>query len=139
MGIIEQRISLNGARLDGFPGLVAKAYLYACRDDDGQNENRYAPLYFWREGCEALTSTPCQRLTSQALIPVVTGSVVRSECGGIVQRFSVIKRASARSGMWPPRICSSSIGNVAAFYSQGKNGFNLYAQVSGEKSADLYQ
>lgn len=49
MGIIEQRISLNGARLDGFPGLVAKAYLYTCRDDDGQNENRYAPLYFWRE------------------------------------------------------------------------------------------
>jgi hypothetical protein len=49
MDIIEQRIRLNGARLDGFPGLVAKAYLWACRDDSGQNENRYAPLYFWRE------------------------------------------------------------------------------------------
>ena len=49
MGIIEQRIRLNGARLDGFPGLVAKAYLYACREDGGINEHRYAPLYFWRE------------------------------------------------------------------------------------------
>lgn len=49
MGIIEQRIRLNGARLDGFPGLVAKAYLYACREDGGPNENRYAPIYFWRE------------------------------------------------------------------------------------------
>jgi len=49
MGIIEQRIRLNGARLDGFPGLVAKAYLCACLDDGGLNENRYAPVYFWRE------------------------------------------------------------------------------------------
>lgn len=49
IGIIEQRIRLNGARLDGFPGLVAKAYLWACRDDGGLNENRYAPIYFWRE------------------------------------------------------------------------------------------
>jgi hypothetical protein len=49
MGIIEQRIRLNGPRLDGFPGLVAKAYLWACREDGGPNENRYAPLYFWRE------------------------------------------------------------------------------------------
>jgi len=49
MGIIEQRIRLNGARLDGFPGLVAKAYLFACREDGGPNENRYAPIYFWRD------------------------------------------------------------------------------------------
>ncbi|THB84958.1 DUF4865 family protein [Pantoea allii] len=49
MSIIEQRIRLNGARLDGFPGLVAKAYLYACREEGGPHENRYAPLYFWRE------------------------------------------------------------------------------------------
>lgn len=49
MGVIEQRIRLNGARLDGFPGLVAKAYLYACREDGGPNENRYAPIYFWRD------------------------------------------------------------------------------------------
>jgi len=48
MGIIVQRIRLNGARMDDFPGLVAKAYLYACREDDGASENRYAPLYFWQ-------------------------------------------------------------------------------------------
>ncbi|MEG9486556.1 MAG: DUF4865 family protein [Pantoea brenneri] len=50
MATIEQRIRLNGARLDGFPGLIAKAYLYARLDDDqlAVAENRYAPLYFWQ-------------------------------------------------------------------------------------------
>lgn len=48
MAIIEQRIAQNGARLDGFPGLLFKAYLYA-RVDRGALENRYAPLYLWRD------------------------------------------------------------------------------------------
>lgn len=48
MSIIEQRIARNGASLDGFPGLLFKAYLYARRDD-GARENRYAPLYLWRD------------------------------------------------------------------------------------------
>lgn len=49
MGIIEHRIRENGARLDGFPGLIAKAYLYACREEGDLEENRYAPIYFWQE------------------------------------------------------------------------------------------
>ena len=49
MVLIEQRIASNGARLDGFPGLLFKAYLYS-RQDDGAlpgQENRYAPFYVW--------------------------------------------------------------------------------------------
>ena len=33
MALIEQRIASNGARLDGFPGLLFKAYLYSRQDD----------------------------------------------------------------------------------------------------------
>ncbi|MEZ3498487.1 DUF4865 family protein [Pantoea sp. KPR_PJ] len=46
MTIIERRIAENGAALDGFPDLYAKAYLYARRDE-GAIANRYAPLYLW--------------------------------------------------------------------------------------------
>lgn len=50
MAQIEQRIASNGARLDGFPGLLFKAYLYSRQDDaalPGQ-ENLYAPFYVWQ-------------------------------------------------------------------------------------------
>jgi hypothetical protein len=51
MGIITRRIRDNGAKLDGFPGLVFKAYLYADRQDTqlSAQENSYAPFYLWRE------------------------------------------------------------------------------------------
>ncbi|XBS69877.1 DUF4865 family protein [Acerihabitans sp. KWT182] len=52
MSIIERRINSNGARLDNYPGLVFKTYLFARRGGvfpDG-DENRYAPLYVWRDG-----------------------------------------------------------------------------------------
>ncbi|PLR53758.1 DUF4865 family protein [Chimaeribacter arupi] len=51
MGIITRRIRDNGAKLDGFPGLVFKAYLYADRQDalPCTQENSYAPFYLWRE------------------------------------------------------------------------------------------
>ncbi|MEW7867180.1 DUF4865 family protein [Aeromonas diversa] len=50
MALIEQRIALNGAKLDGFPGLLLKAYLYSRADDPmlPSQENRYAPLYVWQ-------------------------------------------------------------------------------------------
>lgn len=51
MSIIEQRISANGAKMEGFPGLVFKAFLYARIDaaELAADENRYAPLYLWRD------------------------------------------------------------------------------------------
>ncbi|KAA8996924.1 DUF4865 family protein [Affinibrenneria salicis] len=51
MSVIERRIAENGARLDGFPGLVFKTYLYARRDDPTapSRENLYAPLYLWQD------------------------------------------------------------------------------------------
>ena len=55
MGIIEQRIAQNGARLNGFPGLLFKAYLLARREEPPCAENRYAPLYVWKNA-DAMTT-----------------------------------------------------------------------------------
>lgn len=48
MAVIETRIRENGAKLDGFPGLLFKAYLFSRCDDLYCDENRYAPLYVWQ-------------------------------------------------------------------------------------------
>lgn len=50
MTIIEKRIADNGAKLNGFPGLLFKAYLFAQRDDLllATKENRYGSLYVWK-------------------------------------------------------------------------------------------
>ena len=48
MDVIRQRIRDKGHLLDGFDGLVFKAYLYACRGQDGPH-NLYAPFYVWRD------------------------------------------------------------------------------------------
>ncbi|MDF7662033.1 DUF4865 family protein [Erwiniaceae bacterium L1_54_6] len=47
MTIIERRIAENGAKLNGFSGLLFKAYLVAKCDDEYSHENRYAPFYVW--------------------------------------------------------------------------------------------
>lgn len=56
MSIIEQRIENGGPKLDGFTGLLFKAFLFARRDDPllCAQENRYAPLYVWKHA-EAMT------------------------------------------------------------------------------------
>lgn len=51
MASIEARIAANGHRLDGYPGLLFKAFLYRRRDDwpyEGA-QNCYAPFYLWRQ------------------------------------------------------------------------------------------
>lgn len=49
MGIIDRRIREKGPMLDGFPNLVLKAYLSACRDEFDSRENLYAPFYLWQK------------------------------------------------------------------------------------------
>lgn len=49
MSIIGRRIAENGAKLNGFAGLLFKAYLVARRHEAGAEENRYAPLYVWKD------------------------------------------------------------------------------------------
>lgn len=67
MDVIRRRIDDKGHLMDGFEGLGFKAFLYACRGEDGP-ENLYAPFYLWRqaegkdrfllgEGFEALCRT----------------------------------------------------------------------------------
>lgn len=48
MAVVETRIRENGAKLDGFPGLLFKTYLFSRREDVHCAENRYAPLYVWK-------------------------------------------------------------------------------------------
>lgn len=48
MDVIRRRIHDKGALLDGFDGLLFKAYLYARRGQDGPR-NLYAPFYVWRD------------------------------------------------------------------------------------------
>ncbi|HBH66658.1 MAG TPA: DUF4865 domain-containing protein [Erwinia persicina] len=67
MAIITNRICENGHRLDGFPGLLLKAYCYA--DDSGPQRSSdplYAPFYLWQDSdsmTRFLTSSGFQRLT----------------------------------------------------------------------------
>ncbi|MGJ0191704.1 DUF4865 family protein [Pantoea sp. RRHST58] len=73
MAIIERRIAENGAKLDGFPDLVFKAYLYARRDE-GARANSYAPLYLWRDSAgmiDFLQSAGFARLTEDFGWPVM--------------------------------------------------------------------
>jgi Domain of unknown function (DUF4865) len=60
MSIIERRIRDKGPLLDGFPGLIFKAYLSAKRQSDALpgSANLYAPFYLW-DSAEAMNSFLC--------------------------------------------------------------------------------
>ena len=88
MARIRERIASKGTLMDGFPGLVFKAYLYteiADRDHEA-DENRYAPFYLWRdsEGMNRfLTSPGFAALTRQFGWPfILTWSVWTQGCEG---------------------------------------------------------
>lgn len=51
MESIENRIKEKGHLLDGFPGLIFKAYLYSRKDAKSYENpvNSYAPFYVWRD------------------------------------------------------------------------------------------
>jgi hypothetical protein len=49
MEIIRKRIREKGSLLDGFEGLVFKAYLFADRSQCYSKDNFYAPFYLWRD------------------------------------------------------------------------------------------
>jgi len=67
MAIITTRIGENGHRLDGFPGLLLKAYCYADYGSPQHSpEPLYAPFYLWQDSesmTRFLTSSAFQRLT----------------------------------------------------------------------------
>jgi len=66
MAIVEKRIAENGARLNGFAGLLFKAFLVSRREDAHTEENRYAPLYVWEDAgamAQFLQSPGFRRLT----------------------------------------------------------------------------
>ncbi|MGJ7911653.1 DUF4865 family protein [Neobacillus sp. LXY-1] len=49
MGIIKKRVTDNGHKTDGFPGLLFKAYLITETEESGNFYNSYAPLYIWND------------------------------------------------------------------------------------------
>jgi hypothetical protein len=53
MGIIRERVAVNGAALDAYPGLGMKAYLLRERAVDGSPVNEYAPFYLWTDAAAA--------------------------------------------------------------------------------------
>ncbi|MBK4724857.1 DUF4865 family protein [Erwinia sp. MYb375] len=67
MAIITTRIHENGHRLDGFPGLILKAYCYAeYGSPQSSTDPLYAPFYLWQDSksmTRFLTSSGFQQLT----------------------------------------------------------------------------
>lgn len=57
MSIIDRRIAEKGHLMDGFPGLVFKAYLSNRKTSalPPDCENRYAPFYLW-QSCEGMNA-----------------------------------------------------------------------------------
>ncbi|ORM65360.1 DUF4865 domain-containing protein [Pantoea rodasii] len=74
MSIIDTRIKQNGAKLDGFPGLLFKAYLVSRIGDAHCDENRYAPLYLWKNAdamANFLQSPAFEKLTQDFGWPLI--------------------------------------------------------------------
>lgn len=51
MAVIRERIASKGSLMDGYPGLLFKAYLHADRQRAGHDgeSNRYAAFYLWAD------------------------------------------------------------------------------------------
>lgn len=63
MQIIRKRIAESGHKLNGFPHLIFKGYLYSIKDDNelgAPKENQYAPFYLWEsnEGMISFLANP---------------------------------------------------------------------------------
>lgn len=67
MAIIDRRIANKGHLTDGFPGLLFKAYLSACKTGPAR-DNAYAPFYVWNtvDGMHAFLNGPGFAGVSQA-------------------------------------------------------------------------
>lgn len=67
MAIISTRVQENGHRLDGYPGLLLKAYCYSEKESANENtEPLYAPFYLWQDSASMarfLSSDGFKRLT----------------------------------------------------------------------------
>ena len=47
MGLIRDRVAVNGSSFDSFPGLALKCFLIRERGRHGVEANQYAPVYLW--------------------------------------------------------------------------------------------
>ena len=61
MDTIKDRITNKGHLLNGFPGLIFKAFLYSEKNADNYNNpiNSYAPFYLWEDHQSMLSFLNC--------------------------------------------------------------------------------
>lgn len=128
MKIVERRIAENGHRLDGYPGLIFKTYLYAGQNDkqSASDENLYAPFYLWQDaahmnsflqspGFEALTKAfgwPEVRVypvLSVALSPYI------GQAKFATREIEIIKPYSNLSAIGEPIKLAAEVARVVAW------------------------
>jgi hypothetical protein len=103
MAIIDRRIANKGHLTDGFPGLLFKAYLSACKTGPAR-DNAYAPFYVWNtvDGMHAFLNGPGFAGVSQAFgrPAVATWLVWHARLGpGFAQaRFASVERLPIAPG-----------------------------------------
>ncbi|WNG41484.1 DUF4865 family protein [Archangium violaceum] len=105
MSIIGRRIAEKGHLMDGFPGLVFKAYLSAQKavQQPSDSENLYAPFYLWKSPAgmnDFLCGPGFVSLTQSFGWPSVkTWSVWHAE---VSPRITHARFATRESGSIPP-------------------------------------
>ncbi|MBM7344658.1 DUF4865 family protein [Pantoea coffeiphila] len=97
MTIIENRVRENGHLLDNFPGLVIKAWCYACsRDPHTASEPLYAPFYLWQDSAGMavfLQSNSFKKLISDFGRPAIDcWPVLGFRPGSTLQRSAFARR-----------------------------------------------
>ena len=103
MAIIDRRIADKGHLMDGFPGLLFKAYLSARKTGPAQ-DNAYAPFYVWNtvDGMHAFLNGPGFAGVAQAFgrPSVATWLVWQARCapGFEHARFASVERRTIPPG-----------------------------------------
>jgi len=103
MAIIDRRIADKGHLMDGFPGLLFKAYLSARKSGPAQ-DNAYAPFYVWNtvDGMHAFLNGPGFAGVAQAFgrPSVATWLVWQARCapGFEHARFASVERRTIPPG-----------------------------------------
>lgn len=131
MAIIERRIAENGHRLDGFPGLLFKTYLYARQNCPliGSKENVYAPFYLWQDadsmhqfllgaGFEALTQA--FGWPQVKVYPVLAASLADNidQAKFATRQFEPIERYSSLTSLSDSPALDGALAQVVAWDTQ---------------------
>ncbi len=123
MTIIKRRINDHGHKMDGFPGLLFKAWLYACKSNSPtySEENSYAPFYLWQNAESLhrfLSGAGFKKLTEDFGWPQVhTFPVLSADLGPDISHAGfaslAVSRVPAYSELSGLTHCTNQSGDVA--------------------------